>query len=301
MTTKTAMVTTQTTERPWWLVAAPVMFLFLWAGGYAVAKVGLMYSPPLTLLVLRYVCVVLLMAVLFVFIRPALPKTRADWAHVALVGFLMQAVYFGLSYLAFMNGVAAGTAALIMSLQPILVALIAPRWSGECISIRQWSGLALALAGTGLVIVVRFDIGSGSVAGLLLAFIALMGITSATLWEKRFGISHHPVTSNLIGYIAGLLGVLPFMFWLETPQVDWTWNFVAALAYLVIGNSLIAVGLLLAMIRAGEVSKVSALLFLVPPLAALIAWFMLGEVMPLLAWVGLVLAGIGVFMATRKW
>jgi len=293
-------ISSTTATRPWWLVIAPVLFLFLWAGGYAVAKVGLIYSPPMTLLALRYTCVVVLMAILFVFIRPKLPQTGKDWAHVAIVGLLMQSLYFGMCWMAFINGVAAGTAALIMSLQPILVAIIAPRWTGEHVSIRQWSGLALALLGTALVIVVRLDIGSASAAGLLLAGLALMGITFATLWEKRFGVTHHPVTTNLIGYAAGLVGVLPFMFWLETPEIEWTWSFAAALAYLVIGNSLIAVGLLLAMIRAGEVSKVSALMFLVPPLAALIAWFGLGEVMPPLAWVGLALAGVGVFIAMRK-
>ncbi len=125
-------------------------------------------------------------------------------------------------------------------------------------------------------------------------------MTTATLWEKRFGLSHHPITSNLIGYTAGLIGILPFMLWLEKPHINWTWEFAAAMAYLVIGNSVVAVGLLLAMIRAGEVSKVSALLFLVPPVAALMAWFVLDEIMPPLAWLGLAMAGAGVFLATRK-
>jgi drug/metabolite transporter (DMT)-like permease len=289
------------TKKPWWLIAAPVMFLFLWSGGYVVAKVGLVYSPPLTLLVLRYACVVVLMAVLFVFLRPELPKTAKDWAHVATVGILMQSVYFGMCYIAFMNGVAAGTVALMMSLQPILVAIIAPGWSGEHTSIRQWGGLILALVGTAIVIIARSEVGPAPIFGLVCAVIGLAGITFATLWEKRFGVTHHPVTTNLIGYTAGLLGVLPFMLWLETPDVNWTWSFAGALAYLVIGNSLIAVGLLLAMIRAGEVSKVSALLFLVPPLAALMAWLVLDEIMPPVAWLGLIMAGAGVFLATRKW
>ena len=93
---------------------------------------------------------------------------------------------------------------------------------------------------------------------------------------------------------------MPFMFWLETMEVTWTLEFGAALAYLVIGNSVIAVGLLLAMIRAGDVSSVSALFFLVPPLAALLAWLMLGEVMPPYAWAGMAIAAAGVFVATRQ-
>lgn len=289
------------TKQPKWLIAAPVMFLFLWSGGYVVAKVGLVYSPPLTLLALRYACVVALMALLFIFIRPALPTTAKDWGHVAIVGILMQTVYFGMCYIAFINGVAAGTAALMMSLQPILVAIIAPSWSGEHTSIKQWGGLLLALLGTAIVIIARSEVGPAPIFGLVCAVLALAGITFATLWEKRFGITHHPVTTNLIGYTAGLLGILPFMLWLETPDVNWTWSFAGALAYLVIGNSLIAVGLLLAMIRAGQVSKVSTLLFLVPPLAALIAWVVLDEIMPPVAWLGLIMAGAGVFIATRKW
>ena len=71
------------------------------------------------------------------------------------------------------------------------------------------------------------------------------------------------------------------------------------MAYLVLGNSVVAVVLLLAMIRAGQVSRVSTLLFLVPPLAALIAWLTLGEEMPLVAWVGLLVSGGGVYLATR--
>lgn len=58
--------------------------------------------------------------------------------------------------------------------------------------------------------------------------------------------------------------------------------------------------LLLAMIRAGEVSRVSALFFLVPPLAALIAWVLIGEVIPLVAWPGIIIAAGGVYIATRR-
>jgi len=205
-----------------------------------------------------------------------------------------------MSYFAFVNGVAAGTVALLMSFQPIVVAILAPRWTGEKTSWRQWGGLCIALIGTLTVIAARSEVETPSVIGLSLAVLGLAGITAATLWEKRFGLSYHPVPANLIGYAAGLLGILPFLLVQDQHGVEWTWSFIGALGYLVIGNSVIAVGLLLAMIRAGEVSKVSTLFFLVPPLAALIAWVMLGEVMPPLAWAGLIAAGVGVLLATRK-
>lgn len=289
-----------TTPKPLWLALAPAMFLCLWSMGYVVAKIGLQYAEPMTLLVLRYAAVVVIMAVLFLVLRPPLPKTRADWGHVAFVGLLIQAGYFGMCYFAFRAGVAAGTVALIMSLQPIIVAIIAPRWSGEAISARMWIGLTLGLIGAGIVIVARSSTATPSVIGFLFSVLGLAGITIGSLWEKRFGLSHHPVTANLVGFIAGLLGVLPAMLLSETMEVNWTWEFSAALAYLVIGNSVIAVGLLLAMIRAGDVGKVSALFYLVPPMAAVLAWFLLGEIMPPLAWAGMAVAAVGVYLATRK-
>ncbi|QGX98489.1 DMT family transporter [Roseovarius faecimaris] len=287
-------------SRPLWLAFAPVIFLCLWSGGYAVAKLGLHYTGPLTLLALRFGVVVVVMGAIFIVLRPPVPKTRAEWGHLAMVGFLIQAVYFGMSYIAFHAGVAAGTVALLMSLQPVLVALIVPRWNGERVGGRQWLGLGLGLAGAGLVISARLSIETPSLIGFVFAFLGLAGITGGSLWEKRFGLSHHPVTANLVGYAAGLVGIVPAMLLLEDMQVHWTWEFGAALAYLVIGNSVIAVGLLLAMIRAGDVARVSALLFLVPPGAALVAWALLGEVMPPLAWLGMAVAGAGVFLAMRK-
>lgn len=287
-------------SRPTWLVAAPVVFLLLWSGGYAVAKVGLHYTQPMTLLTLRFGLVVALMALLFCIMRPPLPKTRADWGHLAFVGFLIQAVYFGLSYFAFAAGVAAGTVALLMSLQPVIVALVVPRWAGEAVGRNRWLGLILGLIGAAVVIVARSGIETPSIFGFVCALLGLAGIAGGSLWEKRFGLSHHPVTANLVGYSAGLMGVAPLMLLQDEISIDWTWEFTAAIGYLVVGNSLIAVGLLLAMIRAGDVARVSALMFLVPPLAAVLAWIMLGEVMPPLAWGGMAAAAVGVFLATRS-
>lgn len=287
-------------NHPRLLLLAPVLFLILWSGGFVVAKVGLAYAEPMTFLVLRYVLVVIIMAVFFVLLKPPLPAHRAEWLHLAIVGFLLQAVYFGLCYLGFKAGIAAGTMALVMSLQPVLVGLMAPRWAGERVGWQRWLGLALGLIGTCVVVISRLEIESPTVFGFTCAAFALLGITGATLWEKKFGLSHHPVTANLIGYVAGLAGVVPVMLLTESMQIRWTGEFIASLAYLVIGNSVIAIWLLLAMIRAGDVSRVSALFFLVPPLAAFFAWLVLKEVMPLAAWGGMAIAAAGVYMATRK-
>lgn len=288
------------THRPLWLLAAPIIFLLLWSAGFGVAKLGLQHAEPLTLLALRYTCVLALLLPLALIVRPPLPKTLRAWGDVAATGFLIQVVYFGLCYVAMKSGVSAGAVAIIVCLQPILVALSAPYLVGEATSGRGWLGLALGLSGAAIAILSRSGIQAENPVGIVLAFVALFGITAGTLYEKRFGVSQHPITANLIQYGIGAAFSLPAAYLTENMAVRWDAQFLWVMAYLVIGNSILALSLLLAMIRAGEVSRVSALFYLVPALSALFAWPMLGEAMPPLAWAGMALAAVGVALVSRK-
>ena len=287
-------------QRPLWLIAAPVIFLLLWSAGFGIAKLGLQHAEPLTLLALRYACVLALLLPLAAIFKPPLPTTKRAWADIAVTGFLIQVVYFGLCYVAFKSSVSAAGVAIIVCLQPILVALAAPYVANETISRKGWFGLALGLAGAAVVITSRAQVQAENPIGIACAFAALLGITSGTLYEKRFGTNHHPITANLIQYGVGAAFTLPAAYLTEGMAVRWDGEFLWVLAYLVIGNSILAISLLLAMIRAGEVARVSALFYLVPALSALFAWPLLGEAMPPLAWVGMALAGLGVAMVRRK-
>jgi drug/metabolite transporter (DMT)-like permease len=277
----------------------PVIFLVLWSGGYAVAKVALLHCDPLTLLVIRYSGAFLLLLPAAVVYNPAFPIGH-QWWQVGLIGLLIQGGYFGFSYLSFGSGISAGAVALIVSMQPVLVGLLAPGMVGETVGLRRWLGLLLGLAGAGLVIYARSRIEATSLFGVGAAVAALICMTTATLLEKRFALAIHPISSNLVQYAVGIAAILPLAAWLEPMHVDWSPQFVWAIAYLVIGNSIIAITLMLAMVRAGEASRVSALLFLVPPLAALIAFVLIGEPMPSLAWAGMAVAAAGVLLATVR-
>lgn len=284
----------------WLLGFAPALFLLLWSGGFTVAKVGLSYADPLTLLAIRYGCVVALLLPLCILYKPALPRGITQWLHLVFVGFLIQVVYFGTGWMAFVKGSSAGSLALITSLQPILVALLMPLVSSEKVSVTRWIGLVLGLVGTFLVLYGNLGIQPISVTVLLFSVSALVAFTLATVWEKRFGVSHHPLTSNMVQYLVGFLCTLPLALLFEPMNVTITPAFLAALAYLVLGNSLLAISLLLMMIRQGEATRVSALFFLVPPTAALIAWLVMDELMTPLAWGGMAVAAFGVRLATRQ-
>lgn len=285
---------------PAWLKIAPALFLALWSSGFVVLKVGLAYADPLTFLALRYACVVLILAPLMFALRPPLPSGARAWSHLAMVGLLLQAGYFCFTYLSLKQGMSAGGLALITSLQPILIGLLAPAIAHERVDARRWAGLALGVTGAALVIVAKASIDVLAPLGLLFAVSALLCITGGTLYEKRFGVQVHPVASNLVQYGVGLAVTAPLAFWLEPMHVEWTGALLGSLAYLVVGNSLVAITLLLTMIRFGEASRVSALFFLVPPCTAVTALLVLGEPIPPLAWPGMALAALGILLVTRR-
>lgn len=285
---------------PFWSLTAPGLFILLWSGGFTALKAGLAFAEPITYLTLRYAVVLAVLVPLFLVMRPPLPKNPMEWAHQGVIGILVQTLYFGLAYIAMRLGVSAGLQALIVSLQPILVGVLAPGLVHERVGAVRWLGLGLGVIGAALVITARSAVDAASTSGILCSFGALFGMTAATLYEKRFGVAQHPVTSNMIQYAVGFAAVLPLAWTLETMQISWTGVTVAALLYLAIGNSLISVTLLLAMIRRGEAARVSTLFFLVPPTAAVIAWFLIGEAMPPQAWLGMALAAAGVAIANRR-
>lgn len=287
-----------TTSR--WLKAAPLLFLLLWSGGFIFLKLGLNYADPLTFLALRYACVVGILMVPFLWARPGLPATFEAWLHLAMVGLFLQAGYFSFTYLSLKYGLPAGIVALITSQQPIVIGLLAPAIAGERVDTVRWAGLVLGVAGACLVIFAKSSMGVAAPLGLVFAVLALISMAGGTLWEKRFAAPTHPVTANLVQCTVGLMVSAPLAFLLEPMHVQWSPGLFASLAYLVLGNSIVAISLLLAMIRNGEASRVSALFFLVPPVTATIAFVFLQEAIPPIARLGMLLAALGIYLVMRE-
>lgn len=284
------------TAQPGWLKLAPFLFLLLWASGFVFLKLGLRYADPFTFLALRYLCVVGLLVLPWLWLRPPLPANLNVWVHLMMVGLLLQAGYFSFTYLSLKTGISPGVIALITSQQPILVGLLAPVIAGERVDAVRWAGLALGVCGAVVVILSQASLHIESPLSLLFALLALLSLTGGTLWEKRFGTAVHPITANLVQYTVGLAVAAPLAVALEPMRIQWTPQLFGSLVYLVVGNSIVAISLLLAMIRHGEASRVSALFFLVPPTTALIAFLVLRETIPLMAWPGMLLAAAGLYL-----
>ena len=282
-----------------WRVLVPGGFVVLWSTGFFIGKLGLAFAPPFTILFLRFALAALLMAAAALPLRSAWPRSPRQAAHLAVVGVLLQTVYLGGCYAAMAAGLPAGITALIVGLQPILIATVVGPLLGERVGPKHWLGLALGFLGVALVLWDKLDIAGLESWGVLFALAGLLGITAATLYQKRFCGAGDLITGTAIQYAAAALTTLPIVLVLGWGPVHWTGSFVFSLAWLTFALSIGAVTLLLWLIRRGVASKVASLFYLTPPAAALGSYLLLNETLAAPALLGMALTAVGVALVNR--
>jgi drug/metabolite transporter (DMT)-like permease len=280
-------------------VGVPALFVVLWSTGFIGAKLGLPYAGPLTFLTLRYGLAAALLTLLALATRAPWPRRKVEVRHYAVAGLLVHALYLGGVFVGISLGVEAGVSAMIVSVQPLLVAAFAGLVLGEHVTPRQWVGLALGLLGVMLILARKLGHGLGDTLGALACIAALLGMTAGTLYQKRHCAGMDLRTGNVVQFAASGLatGLLALLF--EDNRIVWSGEFVFALLWLVLVLSLGAISLLYVLIRRGAASRVSGLFFLVPPCTALIAWPLFGETLGPVALLGMALTVVGVALATR--
>jgi drug/metabolite transporter (DMT)-like permease len=120
-------------------LGGPVLFVLLWSTGFVGARLGMPHAEPMTFLALRFALTAALLGLAALLLRAAWPPRPADWGHLAVAGLLMHGVYLGGVFVAIRLGLEAGLSALIVSLQPLLVAATARVFLGERVPPRACS------------------------------------------------------------------------------------------------------------------------------------------------------------------
>ena len=280
---------------------APIFFVLLWSTGFVGAKYGLPYADPFIFLAIRVGIAAALLYVFAVLTKAPVSLNRNDQKLSAVVGSTLHFAYLGGVFYGISKGVPAGIAATVTSLQPILVSLIGVRVLKEPISLRQILGLFCGFSGVVIVLSPAFNSTSTMTGiGILAIFIALAGSTTATLVQKKSGGSVPLLSGTAFQYVvAGFL----FLIAATTTRgfhIAWTGKFVFALSWLVLALSVGAILLLLTLLKHGSASKVSSLLYLVPPATAIEAYFLFNEKLSALDFAGISLTAIGVYLVIRK-
>lgn len=290
-----ARATALPAARPAFAGFYPALFVLMWSTGFIAAKYGLPYAPPLTFLLLRFALVATLMTAVALVARAAWP-TRRETMHLAVAATLVHGAYLGGVWIAIKGGMAAGTSAMLVGLQPLLTVLLARAWLRERVLPRQWWGLALGLVGVFLVVRHKVSF-SGDASGLVPSLVALVGISVGTLYQKRH-CAHVDLRSGaVVQFTACTLLFLPLALLLEHDPIRWTGAFWFALLWSVLVLSVGAISLLYWLLRHGGAADVARLFYLVPPVTALMAFVLFGETLDALALMGMAAIAAGVALA----
>jgi drug/metabolite transporter (DMT)-like permease len=279
---------------PW---IAPI-FVIIWSTGFIIARYGMPHAEPMTFLSLRFLGVLICMIPIVLLWKAPWPR-QSQIIHIAIAGILLQAGYLGGVWAAVREGMSAGLTALIVGLQPILTALLAS-WVAERVRPVQWLGLVIGLLGVGLVVWAKIVMIGFSDLSFIFIIIALLAITAGTLYQKKYCPQFDLRTGSVIQFAASAVVCVPLMMIFETREIAWVPELIFSLLWSIFALSIGASSLLFVMIRHGAATKVTSLMYLTPPLTALIAWVLFDETLSITGALGMLLAVVGVAFVVRK-
>ena len=274
---------------------APALFVLLWSTGFVGAKYGLPYADPFVFLSVRILIAAFILFVIALVLKLPISIGASAIRRSSLIGFFLHACYLGGVFFSISKGLPAGVAAVVTSLQPVLVSLMAVKILGEQLKAKQVAGLVIGLIGVVLVLGPTFeqDIPASSVIGIL---IALIGSTTATLLQKKFGTDVPLISGTAYQYLASGLILAIAAIATSGTRIQWGGQFIVAFVWLIGGISVGAILLLLWLLNTGSAASVSSLFYLVPPATAVEAFLLFGEKVNTQGFLGIGVTALGVWL-----
>ena len=274
-------------------VLVPALFVVFWSSGYVVVRLTMPDAGPIRFLAWRFGLAAVLLAAAAVMVRAHWASRPVDYGHMAGVGLLVHGIGLGGVWVALDLGVEAGVAALVMGIQPLLTAGLAVSLIGERIDRRMAAGFVIGFLGVTLVIHHKLA-GVGDPAGLAAVVVAVIAMTLGVLYQKRWCAHIDLVTGSAVQLAFAGAACLVVAWWIDDRPIEWTLRIYAVLGWSVLVLSIAGVLLLYWLLRRGDASRVSSLLYLVPPVTALMAWAVFRETLAPLALAGMALTAVGV-------
>lgn len=281
-------------------ILVPAAFVLLWATGFVVARLVAPHSEPLTFLAIRFALAASILAVAALAAGVPWPAGRTGWRDALVAGVLLHGIYLGGVFWAIRHGLPSGISALVAGAQPLLVALLAPAFLGERVSTRRWIGIAAGFLGIALVLGPKMGGSDGyPIPTLLVSLVSLAGITGGTLWQKRTGGSLDLRSGTAVQYAGAAVVVLAGSLATEEMRVEPSAPLLFGLVWSSLVISIGAIALLFLMLRRRAAVGVATLMFLVPPVSALMGFGLFGETLTGLQLLGMAIAASGVAVAAR--
>ena len=277
----------------------PFIFILLWSSAFITTKPIVDNSDPFAALAFRFFFVAIGFYLFSHYSNHSILIKQKNLIESVLSGVLFHGLYLGGVFYSISVGMPTGIAALIVTLQPILTNALSGPILGEKVTIKQWIGVLLGFIGAALVL--GLDIGHDiPLFGLIATIIALIAITTSTIWQKKLSNNLPLSVSNFYQAIGGCLFHIAIIIFFAEPYIDFTQTFFIAMSHQIFLVSFGAFTILMYLIKNNSASKTVSIFFLIPATSAFMAWFFLGEDLTNLDLLGFTIASLGVYIATRN-
>ena len=277
----------------------PFLFVFFWSSAFVSGQIIVQSASPFASLSFRFMIVALGFIIFAKMFNEKIFVKKSLIYQSAVTGILFHGFYLGGVFFSYSVGLSATLSALIVGLQPVLTNILSGPILKEKVTFTQWMGILMGLIGT--VFVIGLDVGKSiPILGIIASIVALIGATTATIWQKKFTNKLSLTVNNFYQALAAAIFLLLASLIFEVSFINFTTSFILSMGWQIIMVSFGAFTILMYLIKIGSASRTSNLFFLVPPTTAVMAWFVLGEELYRNDLIGLMIASIGVFIATRK-
>jgi len=277
----------------------PIVFIILWSSAFITSKPITVDASPFAALCFRFTFVTIGFALFSIITNQKLFTDFNKILKAMISGILFHGLYLGGVFYSISKGFPVGITALIVCLQPILTAILAGPLLNEVVTWRQWIGIILGFLGT--LIVLGFDGGKElPLAGIVASFIALAAVTAGTLWQKKLSEDLPLSVSNTYQAFSASCFHLIVALALGDWFINFTFGFMLSMGWQILAVSFGAFTILMFLIKNDSASKTATLFFLVPPVSVFMAWIFINENITIIDFIGLLIATLGVYIATRK-
>jgi drug/metabolite transporter (DMT)-like permease len=276
----------------------PLIFILLWSSAFITTKPIIDNSDPFSALAFRFFFVAVGFYLFSVYSKQSIIIKKKNLVESVLSGVLFHGFYLGGVFYSISIGMPTGIAALIVTLQPVLTNALSGPILGEKVTLKQWIGVLLGFIGAALVL--GFDIGSEiPLLGLVATIVALVAITTSTIWQKKLSNNLPLSVSNFYQALGGCVFHILIIILFAKPYIVFSQTFIIAMSHQIFLVSFGAFTILMFLIKNNSASKTVSIFFLIPATSAFMAWLFLDESLTNLDLLGFLITTIGVYVATR--
>ena len=276
----------------------PIIFVLLWSSAFITTKPIIDNSDPFAALAFRFFFVAIGFYLFSLYSNQSIIIGKINLIESFFSGVLFHGFYLGGVFYSISIGMPTGIAALIVTLQPVLTNILSGPILNEKVDTKQWIGALLGFIGAALVL--GLDVGSDiPLLGLVATIIALISITTSTIWQKKLSNNLSLPVSNFYQAVGGCSFHLVIIILFAEPYIDFTKTFIVAMSHQIFLVSFGAFTILMYLIKNNSASKTVSIFFLIPATSAFMAWLFLNENLSNLDLIGFLITTIGVYIATR--